>query len=63
MTDNDKMESLISALQSIADINNETIPAPTTPAEANLWCIIDGCVRVAERALSGVEKSGISAAS
>ena len=56
MTDNDKMESLISALKKIADINNETIPAPTTPAEANLWCILDSCVRVAEKALGLKER-------
>ena len=52
----DEIERLRGALQKIADINNETIPAPTTPAEANLWCILDSCVRVAEKALGLKER-------
>lgn len=60
----DEMQTMHDALQSIADIQQQTIPKPTTPSEANLWAIIEGCVRVAEKALSsGVEKSGISTAS
>jgi hypothetical protein len=52
----DEMQRLRDALQSIADIEHEHIPAPTTPAETNLWGIIDGCVRVAEKALKGAEE-------
>jgi hypothetical protein len=51
----DEMQSLRDALQSIADIKREHIPAPITPAEANLWGIIEGCVRVAEKALGEKE--------
>jgi len=51
----DEIERLREALQSIADIKREHIPAPTTPAEANLWGIIEGCVRVAEKALGEKE--------
>ena len=51
----DEMQRLRDALQSIADIEHENIHAPTTPAEANLWGIIDGCVRVAEKALKEKE--------
>jgi len=51
----DEMQSLHDALQSIVDIQHQHIPKPTTPAEANLWGIIDGCVRVAEKALGEKE--------
>jgi len=51
----DEIERLREALQSIADIKREHIPAPITPAEANLWGIIEGCVRVAEKALGEKE--------
>jgi len=51
----DEIERLREALQSIADIKREHIPAPTTPAEANLWGIIEGCVRVAEKTLGEEE--------
>ena len=51
----DEIERLREALQSIADIKREHIPAPTTPVEANLWGIIEGCVRVAEKTLGEEE--------
>ena len=47
----DEIEKLRKALKDIADIKHEHINAPATIAEANLWGIIDGCVRVAEKAL------------
>jgi hypothetical protein len=46
-----KNAKLVETLQSIAAIEHAHIPAPTTPAEANLWGIIEGCVRVAKKAL------------
>ena len=49
----DEIERLRGALQKISAVEDEHINPPTTPSEANLWCIIDGCVRVAEKALGG----------
>ena len=46
-----KIERLREALQKIAAVEDEYINPPTTPSEANLWCILDSCVRVAEKAL------------
>ena len=52
----DEIERLREALQKISAVEDEHINPPTTPAEANLWCIIDGCVRVAEKALGLKER-------
>ena len=49
----DEIERLREALQKISAIEDEHINPPTTPSEANLWGIIEGCVRVAEKALGG----------
>ena len=49
----DEIERLREALQKIAAIEDEHINSPTTPSEANLWGIIEGCVRVADKALGG----------
>ena len=48
-----EIERLREALQKISAIEDEHINPPTTPSEANLWGIIEGCVRVAEKALGG----------
>ena len=48
-----EIERLREALQKISAIEDEHINPPTTPSEANLWRIIEGCVRVAEKALGG----------
>ena len=49
----DEIERLREALQKISAVEDEYINPPTTPSEANLWGIIEGCVRVAEKALGG----------
>lgn len=39
------------ALEKIADVANEVLPKPQTDAEMVLWATLDGCIRVAEKAL------------
>jgi hypothetical protein len=51
----DEIERLRAALQKIADVEDEHINPPTTPTEAGLWGIIDGCVRIAEQTLGEKE--------
>ena len=48
-----RIEKLEAALRSIADIEHEDLPKPTSAAEGTLWAILDGCVVVAKRALEG----------
>ena len=45
------IEELEAALRSIADIEHEDLPKPTSAAEGTLWAVLDGCVVVAKRAL------------
>jgi len=51
----DEIERLREALQKIADIDGWYIKPPSTPEEANLFGIIEGCVRVAEKTLGRKE--------
>jgi hypothetical protein len=49
----DRIETLVSALRKIADIEHEDLPKPVCAAEGTLWVILAGCVEVAEKALEG----------
>lgn len=47
----DEIERFRKALQKIADIEHEDIPAPTTPNEANVWTVLAMTIGLAEKAL------------
>ena len=51
----DEIVTLREALRQIAAVDGERLNQPVTSAEASLWGIIDGCVRVAEKALGEKE--------
>jgi hypothetical protein len=47
----DEIERLRGALQQIADIEHEDIPAPKTPNEGVTWTVLAMAVGLAEKAL------------
>ena len=47
----DEIERLREALQKIADIEHEDIPAPRTPNEGTVWTVLAMVVGLAEKAL------------
>jgi len=51
----DEIERLREALQKIADIEHEDIPAPRTPNEGTTWTVLAMAVGLAEKALKGDE--------
>jgi len=52
----DEIERLREALQKIADIEHEDIPAPRTPNEGTTWTVLAMAVGLAEKALKGDAK-------
>jgi len=50
-----EIERLREALQKIADIEHEDIPAPRTPNEGTTWTVLAMAVGLAEKALKGDE--------